>query len=63
MISEHSAHSAREVCGSSSWGPDFVSVAEGVYCDMCKRFIPCVVETIWERVESVLIWVRGSWLV
>lgn len=40
VVSEHTAHSAREVCGSSSsWGPDFVSVAEGVYCDMCKREI------------------------
>lgn len=38
VVSEHSAHSAREVCeSSSSWGPDFVSVVEGVYCDMCKR--------------------------
>ncbi|KAK7996044.1 hypothetical protein PG991_015511 [Apiospora marii] len=38
VVSEHTAHSAVEVCESaSSWGPDFVAVAEGVFCDMCNR--------------------------
>jgi hypothetical protein len=38
VISEYAGHSAVEVCESlSSWGPDFVSVAEGVFCDMCLR--------------------------
>jgi hypothetical protein len=38
VISHFSDHSASEVCQmSSSWGPDFVSLAEGLYCDMCER--------------------------
>ncbi|RDL30377.1 Uncharacterized protein BP5553_10255 [Venustampulla echinocandica] len=38
VISEHSGHSAAEVCESkTSWGPDFISVVEGIYCDMCER--------------------------
>jgi hypothetical protein len=38
VISEYEGHSAVEVCESeSSWGPDFVSIAEGVFCDMCER--------------------------
>lgn len=38
VVSEHTAHSAVEVCESaSSWGPDFVALAEGVFCDMCTR--------------------------
>ncbi|CAG8959800.1 hypothetical protein HYFRA_00001708 [Hymenoscyphus fraxineus] len=38
VVSEHAGHSATEVCESeSSWGPDFVSVVEGIYCDMCHR--------------------------
>jgi hypothetical protein len=38
VISEHDSHSAIQVCESqSSWGPDFISIVEGVYCDMCKR--------------------------
>ncbi|KAH6461593.1 hypothetical protein HBI57_075700 [Parastagonospora nodorum] len=37
-ISHHAEHSAREVCEmKNSWGPDFVSVVEGLYCDMCER--------------------------
>lgn len=37
-ISHHAEHSARELCGMNrSWGPDFVSVVEGLYCDMCER--------------------------
>ncbi|KAI1379886.1 hypothetical protein F4677DRAFT_407913 [Hypoxylon crocopeplum] len=35
VVSEHPHHNATEVCESeSSWGPDFVSKAEGVYCNM-----------------------------
>lgn len=38
VISEFTGHSAVEVCESeSSWGPDFVSVVERVFCDMCLR--------------------------
>ena len=38
VISPHTTHSAIEVCESdSSWGPDFVSLAEGIFCDMCER--------------------------
>jgi hypothetical protein len=37
-ISEYHGHSARSVCNSeSSYGPDFVSTAEGVFCDMCDK--------------------------
>lgn len=37
-ISHHAEHSAREVCEMKySWGPDLVSVVEGLYCDMCER--------------------------
>jgi hypothetical protein len=37
-ISHHVEHSAREVCEMhNSWGPDFVSIVEGLYCDMCER--------------------------
>jgi hypothetical protein len=37
-ISHHVEHSAREVCEMKySWGPDFVSIIEGLYCDMCER--------------------------
>lgn len=37
-ISHHAEHSAREVCEmKNSWGPDFVSAEEGLYCDMCER--------------------------
>jgi len=37
-ISHHAEHSAREVCEmKNSWGPDFVSVTEGLYCDMCEK--------------------------
>lgn len=40
VISYHHEHSAQEVCEmSTSWGPDFVSMAEGLYCDMCEREI------------------------
>jgi len=35
VVSSISAHSAKKMCASStSYGPDFVSEAEGVYCDM-----------------------------
>lgn len=38
MLSGYTGHSAIEVCESkSSWGPDFVSVTEGIFCDMCER--------------------------
>ncbi|KAH6678616.1 hypothetical protein B0J14DRAFT_688722 [Halenospora varia] len=38
VISEDTEHSAVDLCLSeSSWGPDFVSVHEGVFCDMCER--------------------------
>ncbi|KAL5322277.1 hypothetical protein ACEPPN_010249 [Leptodophora sp. 'Broadleaf-Isolate-01'] len=38
VISHFGDHSATEVCQmSNSWGPDFVSVVEGLYCDMCER--------------------------
>ncbi|KAF1973809.1 hypothetical protein BU23DRAFT_638997 [Bimuria novae-zelandiae CBS 107.79] len=37
-ISHHAEHSAREVCGMQySWGPDFVSMVEGLYCVICER--------------------------
>jgi hypothetical protein len=37
-ISHHAEHSASELCGMDrSWGPDFISVVEGLYCDMCER--------------------------
>jgi hypothetical protein len=39
-ISHISEHSATEVCEhENSWGPDFVSVIEGLYCDMCERIL------------------------
>ncbi|KAH8879531.1 hypothetical protein GQ53DRAFT_834058 [Thozetella sp. PMI_491] len=38
VISEHADHSARSVCESeTSFGPDFVSLYDGSYCDMCER--------------------------
>jgi hypothetical protein len=38
VVSEHPGHSAAEVCESeTSWGPDFISIVEGIYCDMCER--------------------------
>ncbi|KAG4442844.1 hypothetical protein IFR05_001640 [Cadophora sp. M221] len=38
VISHLGDHSATELCKmSNSWGPDFVSVVEGLYCDMCER--------------------------
>ncbi|KAK0100735.1 hypothetical protein ONS95_007185 [Cadophora gregata] len=38
VISHFGDHSATEVCQmSNSWGPDFVSLVEGLYCDMCER--------------------------
>jgi hypothetical protein len=38
VISEFGDHSALSVCDSpTSWGPDFVSTREGIYCDMCER--------------------------
>ncbi|KAK8094251.1 hypothetical protein PG997_000936 [Apiospora hydei] len=38
VISEHADHSASYVCNSSSsWGPDFVSMEERLYCDMCEH--------------------------
>ena len=39
-ISHHSDHTATVVCQSeTSWGPDFVSVVEGLYCDMCEKML------------------------
>jgi hypothetical protein len=38
VISDLDAHSAKEVCESTtSVGPDFVSTVKGLYCDMCKH--------------------------
>jgi hypothetical protein len=38
VISHLQDHSAQEVCNmTSSWGPDFVSIPEGLHCDMCTR--------------------------
>ena len=38
VVSEHTDHSAREVCESqTSRGPDFVSIEENLYCDMCTH--------------------------
>lgn len=38
VISAYAQHSAREVCESdTSRGPDFVSVNEGLYCDMDQK--------------------------
>lgn len=41
--SAHPSHSARELCESAtSWGPDFVSLKEKLYCDMdTKTLWPC----------------------
>ncbi|KAF2430881.1 hypothetical protein EJ08DRAFT_649424 [Tothia fuscella] len=37
-ISGDPNHSAKELCGSeTSWGPDFVSVSEGIWCDMSAK--------------------------
>ena len=45
VVSEHNSNSAVQVCESeSSWGPDFVSIAEGVYCDMCR----CQYYPLWD---------------
>jgi hypothetical protein len=39
-ISHLTEHTATVVCQSeTSWGPDFVSVAEGLYCDMCEKML------------------------
>ena len=36
--SHEEKHSGRSLCSdSSSWGPDFVSFHEGVFCDMAKK--------------------------
>lgn len=38
VISALATHNATEVCESeTSWGPDFVSEAEGVYCNMATH--------------------------
>jgi len=38
VVSSYTGHSAVQVCESeSSWGPDFASLAEGIFCDMCLR--------------------------
>ncbi|EAW15008.1 uncharacterized protein ACLA_004220 [Aspergillus clavatus NRRL 1] len=38
IMSEHAAHTASELCGSlSAAGPDFVSIVEGLFCDMCAK--------------------------
>lgn len=38
VISNHPGHNATELCSSiTSRGPDFVSVAEGMYCNMETR--------------------------
>jgi hypothetical protein len=38
VVSHLPTNSARRVCKNPmSWGPDFVSVHEGMYCDMCER--------------------------
>jgi hypothetical protein len=36
--SQHKHHSAKQLCESNtSWGPDFISLAEGLYCDMDQK--------------------------
>jgi hypothetical protein len=36
--SNHTTHSAKTLCDdSNSWGPDFVSFEEGVFCDMTTK--------------------------
>ncbi|KUJ23952.1 uncharacterized protein LY89DRAFT_744511 [Mollisia scopiformis] len=38
VVSDFASHSAIEVCVSeTSWGPDFVSTVEAIFCDMCQR--------------------------
>ncbi|KEZ45700.1 hypothetical protein SAPIO_CDS1475 [Scedosporium apiospermum] len=38
VVSKLSSHSAKVVCeSSSSWGPDFISIVDGYYCDMCEH--------------------------
>ena len=38
IVSKFGDHSAVELCGSEqSFGPDFVSVAEGIFCDMSTK--------------------------
>ncbi|KAI9652386.1 MAG: hypothetical protein M1829_001661 [Trizodia sp. TS-e1964] len=38
IISNFDSHSAQDLCESeSSIGPDFVSMAEGIYCDMAEK--------------------------
>lgn len=40
VVSNVTCHSAKEVCGSAtSAGPDFVSVAEGLFCDMQEKIL------------------------
>lgn len=48
VISQHAEHRATYVCESgTSWGPDFVAVAEGFYCDMCARKVyPLCIDTV-----------------
>jgi hypothetical protein len=42
VVSKLSSHSAKMVCESpSSWGPDFISMEDGYYCDMCEH-------TLWK---------------
>ncbi len=46
VISDFEDHSAGSVCESpTSWGPDFVSTHERVYCDMCER-------ALWKLCDS-----------
>ncbi|KAK5079553.1 hypothetical protein LTR70_008119 [Exophiala xenobiotica] len=40
VVSNVSSHSARELCGSrTSAGPDFVSLGEGLFCDMARKVL------------------------
>ncbi|KAB8336851.1 hypothetical protein FH972_021159 [Carpinus fangiana] len=38
VVSSHDSHSAHELCANErSFGPDFVSTAEGIFCDMSEK--------------------------
>ncbi|KAH8901232.1 hypothetical protein GQ53DRAFT_4455 [Thozetella sp. PMI_491] len=60
VISPHPGHSARSVCESdTSYGPDFVSLHDGMYCDMCERSLhpvcrPSIREGCFDLVKKEL---------
>lgn len=38
VVSKYEGHSAKELCGSEqSFRPDFVSISEGIFCDMSTK--------------------------